>query len=189
MEEILMNTPGKFDPQPHLLGELLELRPLLPTDFESLFSVASDPLIWELHPEPTRYQRSVFEQFFQGAIVHGALAVVDRSTGAIIGSSRYYNPDAAMRDVSVGFTFLARSHWGGRANGEMKRLMLDHAIQSFDRVWLHIGPDNFRSRRAAEKIGAVYSHTGPVEIFGSIRISAWYSIDASDWPMLKAESK
>lgn len=180
-----MNTPGKFDPQPHLLGELLELRPLLPTEFESLFAVASDPLIWELHPDPTRHQRPVFEKFFQGAIVHGALAVVDRSTGAVIGSSRYYNEDAEADEISIGFTFLARSHWGGRTNGEMKRLMLEHAFGTYQRVWLHIGPDNFRSRRAAEKIGAVYSHTGPVEILGSSRISAWYSIGVSDWPTLK----
>jgi N-acetyltransferase len=181
-----LTTKPPFERQPTLTGELLQLRPLLATEFEALYAVASDPLIWELHPEPTRYQRSVFEKFFQGAMVHGALAVIDRSTGSIVGSSRYYNEDRDTNEVSIGFTFLARSHWGGRVNGELKRLMLDHAFKTYHRIWLHIGPDNFRSRRAAEKIGAVYSHTGPVEILGSTSTTAWYSILASDWSALQA---
>jgi len=180
----MSTTAHPFDPQPRLTGPTLALRPLLPTEFDALYAVASDPLIWELHPDPTRYQRPVFEKFFQGAMTHGALAVIDRSSGAMIGSSRYYNEDREANEISIGFTFLARSHWGGRVNAELKRLMLDHAFRTFRRIWLHIGPDNFRSRRAAEKIGAVYSHTGPVEILGSTGTSAWYSILAADWPAL-----
>ena len=46
--------------QPHLKGELIELRPLAPNDWDELFAVASDSLIWEQHPEPDRYKEEVF---------------------------------------------------------------------------------------------------------------------------------
>jgi N-acetyltransferase len=145
-----------FDPQPTLKGELLELRPLRPDDFPELYAVASDPLIWEQHPNSDRYQESVFREFFQGALNSGgALVALDRKTGRIIGSSRYSGFAAGGDEVEAAWTFLARSHWGGGYNGEMKRLMLGHAFSTFRSVVLVIGPKNTRSQKAAEKIGAV----------------------------------
>ena len=141
--------------QPRLLGDLLELRPLAAEDWEALFAVASDPKIWELHPVSNRYTEEVFREFFREALEgKGALVAVDRATGKIIGSSRYRWHDAAG-ELEIGWTFLARSHWGGTYNGEMKRLMLNHAFTLTDRVIFRIGTANFRSRRAVEKIGAV----------------------------------
>jgi RimJ/RimL family protein N-acetyltransferase len=149
-----------FDRQPTLAGELLELRPLQAPDFDALFQVASDPLIWEQHPERTRYQETTFRAFFQEALSSGgALVAIDRASGRVVGSSRYHGYDTAQSVVEIGWTFLARSHWGGRYNGEMKRLMLEHAFRSVDRVIFVIGPDNRRSQRAVEKIGAVRSGT------------------------------
>ena len=52
----------------HLKNELVELIPLQPEHFDELFAVASDPLIWEQHPNPDRYKKEVFENFFKGAI-------------------------------------------------------------------------------------------------------------------------
>jgi RimJ/RimL family protein N-acetyltransferase len=145
-----------FDLQPTLTGELLELRPLRPEDFTALYAVASDPLLWEQHPEPDRYTELVFRRFFQGALDSGgAFVVIDRTDGRIIGSSRYYGYDADAREVEIGWTFLARSHWGGRYNRELKRLMLDHAFRFVEHVVFRIGPRNLRSRRAMEKIGGV----------------------------------
>jgi len=150
-----------FDPQPTLISDLLELRPLRRDDWPALFAVASDPLIWEQHPDSDRYQEHVFQQFFVDALSSGgALAVIDRATGQIIGCSRYYGFDPAGPEVEIGWTFLARRCWGGRYNGEMKRLMLEHAFQHFDEVVFAIGPENQRSRRAVEKIGAVYRGGG-----------------------------
>jgi RimJ/RimL family protein N-acetyltransferase len=141
--------------QPRLLGDLLELRPLAAEDWEALFAVASDPKIWELHPVSNRYTEEVFREFFREALEgKGALVAVDRATGKIIGSSRYRWHDAAG-ELEIGWTFLARSHWGGTYNGEMKRLMLSHAFTLTDRVIFRIGTANLRSRRAVEKIGAV----------------------------------
>lgn len=146
--------------QPVLRGELLELRPLRPDDFEALFRVASDPLIWEQHPERNRYQEATFRAFFQDAITSGgALVALDRATGQVIGSSRYHGYDAQRSVVEIGWSFLARTYWGGRYNGEMKRLMLEHAFQSVQRVIFVIGPENLRSRRAVEKIGGIPSET------------------------------
>jgi RimJ/RimL family protein N-acetyltransferase len=175
-----MTQGDDFDLQPTLAGELLTLRPLQENDFEALYAVASDPLIWEQHPEPTRCERPIFERWFDLAMKSGGtLVAIDNRSGEMMGSSRYYEWDAAKREVAIGFTFLARSHWGGAANGEMKRLMLGHAFQWADRVWLHIGKDNLRSMKAAEKIGAIYSHEAAKEIAGTTRPYGYYFLSKS----------
>lgn len=143
-----------FDLQPTLRGALLRLEPLQAGDFERLYAVAADPLIWEQHPERDRWKREVFQRFFDGAIKSGgAFLVFDAVTGEIIGSTRYCDLDTGKSVVEIGWTFLARSHWGGCHNGEMKRLMLEHAFRFVERVVFVIGPENARSRRAVEKIG------------------------------------
>ncbi len=153
-------SEAPVDLQPVLQGELLTLRPLLPGDFDELFAVASDPLIWEQHPVRDRYREDVFREFFRtGLECGGALIALDRRDGEVIGSSRFYGYDPAKREVEIGWTFLARRCWGGRYNGEMKRLMLEHAFGFVDRVIFVIGPQNLRSRRAVEKIGAVSTGT------------------------------
>ena len=146
----------RFELQPTLTGQLVELRPLRADDFDALYAVARDPLIWELHPERERYREDVFRKFFGGAMESGgAFLVVDRQTGNVIGSTRYFGHDEKTSEIEIGWTFLARSHWGGRYNQEMKRLMLEHAFQFVDRVVFLVGPENFRSRRAVEKIGGL----------------------------------
>jgi len=151
-----MATPALFDLQPRLLGELLEVRPLSPEDWEELFAVASDPLIWEQHPASDRYQEEVFREFFREALASGgALAVIDRQTQEVIGSSRYFGFDPEQSEIEIGWTFLARSHWGGKYNGELKQLMLDHAFRFVESVVFVIGETNFRSQKAVEKIGGV----------------------------------
>jgi RimJ/RimL family protein N-acetyltransferase len=142
--------------QPTLKGQLLELRPLRPEDFDDLYAVASDPLIWEQHPHNTRYQEEVFRKFFRDALASGgALIAIDSETGRVIGSSRYDGYAKEKSQVEIGWTFLARSHWGGVYNGEMKRLMLEHAFKFVDNVIFVIGTQNFRSQKAVEKFGAV----------------------------------
>jgi N-acetyltransferase len=151
---------GVFDRQPVLRGDLLELRPLRADDFEALFRVAADPLIWEQHPERDRYQETTFRAFFQEALASGgALVAVERATGRIIGSSRFHDYDGERGCVEIGWSFLARAYWGGRYNGEMKRLMVEHAFRWVERIVFLIGPGNRRSQRAVEKIGAVPAGT------------------------------
>jgi N-acetyltransferase len=149
-----------FDAQPHLKGTLLALNPLRAEDFADLFAVASDPLIWEQHPVPDRYKEEVFRGFFAEAIASGgALVARDAKDGRVVGSSRFYGYDEAKSEVEIGWTFLARSHWGGLYNGEMKRLMLRHAFQFVDTAVFLVGPQNIRSQRAVEKIGGLRTGT------------------------------
>jgi RimJ/RimL family protein N-acetyltransferase len=149
-----------FDLQPTLTGERLELRPLRPGDWDALLAAASDPLIWEQHPERDRYKPEVFRRYFDSGIDGGgAFAVIDRRTGRVIGSSRYHGYDEAASEIEIGWTFLARDYWGGDYNREMKRLMLDHAFKFVDRIVFLVGSTNYRSQRAMEKIGGVRAGT------------------------------
>jgi RimJ/RimL family protein N-acetyltransferase len=143
-----------FELQPILKSEILELRPLRADDFERLYEVASDPLIWEQHPDSDRYKLEVFRKFFDEALQSGgALVVIDRKDNRVIGSSRFHGYDLVRCEIEIGWTFLARSHWGGAHNGELKRLMLAHAFKFVDNVIFFVGATNLRSQRAVEKIG------------------------------------
>ena len=143
------------DLQPTLVGDKLMLRPLTESDWEAMYAVASDPLLWEVHPASDRYNEPVFREYFAGAMAsRGALAVIDRATGSIIGGSRYANFVPDRNEIEIGWSFLARAYWGGAYNREMKTLMLTHAFRFFDSIRFNIGATNVRSRRAVEKIGA-----------------------------------
>ncbi len=168
-----------LDRQPHLAGALVELRPATPDDFDALFAVASDPLIWEVHPAHDRWQEPVFRRFFaDGLASRGMLIVTDRATGTVIGSSRYDFGRAESGEVEIGWTFLARSHWGGAYNGEMKRLMLDHALGSVERVIFLIGDTNIRSRRAIERVGGkLTDRVHRAEMAGTPVVHVIYAID------------
>jgi RimJ/RimL family protein N-acetyltransferase len=149
-----------FDLQPHLKGELLELRPLTTDDWDELFAVASDSLIWEQHPERDRYKEDVFRVFFKDALKSGgAFVIIDLETQQIIGSTRFYGYDPEKSEIEIGWTFLARKYWGGRYNAEMKRLLLNHAFKFVESVVFFVGEDNVRSQKAMEKIGAIKSGT------------------------------
>lgn len=167
-----------FEYRPTLVGTHIYLRPLVADDFEQLYAAASDPKVWAQHPEPTRYQREVFTQrFFNGALASGALVVVDKASEQIIGSSRFYDWNQEAAEVAIGYTFLACAYWGGATNAEIKHLMLNHAFNWANVVWLHIGKDNWRSRKAAEKIGAQFSHEAINNIQGVVRDTAFYKIE------------
>jgi RimJ/RimL family protein N-acetyltransferase len=149
-----------FDLQPNLRGELIEIRPLAAEDWDDLFAVASDPLIWEQHPESDRYKEDVFTAFFQDALESGgAFVVLDKKSQRIIGSTRFYRYDPEKSEVEIGWTFLARKYWGGRYNREMKQLMLTHAFKFVENVVFYVGENNLRSQKATERIGAIRDGT------------------------------
>jgi RimJ/RimL family protein N-acetyltransferase len=151
-----------FDLQPILKSDLLELRPLRSEDFDDLCTVASDPLIWEQHPIKDRYKKEVFSGFFLESLQSGgALIAIDSIDGKIIGSSRFHGFDQAKSEIEIGWSFLARTHWGGIYNREMKRLMLRHAFKYVKRVVFLVGPQNLRSQKAMEKLGGVRMDSRP----------------------------
>ncbi len=162
----------KFELQPTLEGKLIRLRPLITADFEPLCAAASDPLIWEQHPESHRYQPEVFQRYFDGAIESkGAFAIIERNSGRIIGSSRYCNLDESASEVEIGWTFLERKFWGGTYNRELKSLMIGYAFRFVDRVLFVVGEHNLRSQRALEKIGArLWKRVEPPSADGSAKV-------------------
>jgi len=149
-----------FELQPVLKGELIQLRPLRSEDWDDLFAVASDPLIWQQHPESDRYKEEVFKIFFKDALESGgAFVVIDTKKKRIIGSTRFHGYDPEKCEVEIGWTFLAKEYWGGQYNREMKKLMLGHAFQFVENVVFYVGENNIRSQKATEKIGAIKNGT------------------------------
>ncbi|MET0279565.1 MAG: GNAT family N-acetyltransferase [Steroidobacteraceae bacterium] len=171
----------EFDLQPVLRGEHLTLRPMLAADLEPLWDVARDPLLWQQHPDQTRHTRIGFERFFEAALAGHALIVADRASGRVMGSTRYYEWDAAAQEVAIGFTFLAREYWGGHANREMKRLLIEHAAPHVQKIWFHVGKHNLRSRRAMQKIGAAQAYEAQRPQNGELMDFVYYCIEPARW--------
>lgn len=166
-----------FDPQPRLAGALVEVRPLRADDFAALAEAASDPLIWEQHPDD-RHLPERFRLFFDEHLASGgALAVLDRRDGRMVGTTRFHGYDAERSEVEIGWTFLRRSHWGGAVNGELKRLLLTHAFGTVETVVFLVHAENRRSRRAVEKLGAVEAGERRGMVVYALRRDLW-----SDWP-------
>jgi len=184
-----------LDRQPHLANASVQLRPLAAADWPALFATASDPQIWAGHPAHDRWQEPVFRRFFDEALASGgALVALDPGSGAIIGSSRYDFDRAEPGEVEIGWTFLARSHWGGATNAAMKALMIGHALKSIDRVIFLIGETNMRSRRAMEKIGGELTDRHHDAMLGGAPVRHLiyaidiYAIDATgfaEWPLAR----
>jgi RimJ/RimL family protein N-acetyltransferase len=169
--------------QPVLENEFVSLHPLKHTDFESLFTVASDPLIWAQHPNPDRYKREVFETFFKGALESGgAFIISETNSGIVIGCTRFYDYDSQKSQVLIGYTFIARDHWGTTYNRAAKTLMLDHAFKFVDHVIFHIGALNKRSQIAIERLGAIKSREIEVEYYGeSKKLNFEFLITKENW--------
>lgn len=142
--------------QPILENDLVRVIPLKQDDFEALYQVASDPLVWEQHPNKDRYKREVFQNFFDGAMQSGgAFKIIDNASGKVIGSTRFYDLDIENKSILIGYTFYGRDYWGSSYNPQVKKLMLDYAFQFLDKVYFHIGAQNIRSQKAIERIGAI----------------------------------
>ena len=168
-----------MDIQPsYLVNDIVELVPLKQSDFEELYAVASDPLIWEQHPNPDRYKKEVFEVYFKGAIASGgAFLIKDPSTNDILGCTRFYDFNETEKSVLIGYTFFARSCWGRGINHAVKHLMLDYAFQFVDKVIFHVGANNIRSQKAMEKLGAVNLGLEEVAYYGeATRTNIVYAI-------------
>jgi RimJ/RimL family protein N-acetyltransferase len=173
-----------FDLQPnHLKNNLISLSPLQENDFEELYAVANDEQLWKQHPNKLRYQRDVFQNFFEGAMVSGgAFLIRDSKTNEIVGSSRFYDYNETENSILIGYTFIGRKFWGNNYNKSLKKLMLDYAFQHVNKVYFHIGAFNIRSQKAIEKIGAIKVDEFEVEYYGEdSKLNFVYLIDKSQW--------
>jgi len=176
----------EFDLQPTLRSDALLVQPLIQSDFEGLYQSASDPLVWAGHPATNRHERPIFETYFAFLVDVKAVSITDISTGQIIGCSKFYTPPDQDHNLSIGFTFLAHPYWGGQTNSEMKRLMLDHIFEQQSDAWFHIAPNNIRSQKATQKLGAKFVGK---EVFDLGTGSAdWftYRLKQTDWDQVVA---
>lgn len=182
---VLKQTTIPF--QPFLTNELIIAEPLLSTDFERLYTAASDPLIWEQHPNKNRWQLQAFENYFDGAMESGgAFLVKDARTNEVIGSSRYSDYDAETNTVSIGYTFFIRSHWGKGYNYALKQLMLNHIFGYVDRVQFYIGAVNKRSQISIERFGAIKIGEEEMAYYGEpAKLDYVYTIAKEEWEQLK----
>jgi len=161
-----------FNLQPTFLcDDLIKLVPLKESDFDRLFEVASNPKVWEQHPNPNRYKLEDFTNYFKGAIASkGAFLIVDSKTNETVGCTRFYDynetDSSTEASVLIGYTFIGTKFWGKDYNKALKKLMLDYAFQFVDKVYFHIGAFNIRSQKAIEKIGAVKVDEFEVEYYG-----------------------
>lgn len=143
-----------FSIQPTIENSEILLQPLAEADFERLYEVASDPEIWLQHPNRDRYREDVFRTFFDGAVISGgAFIIIDKKSGEVAGSTRFYDFDEDQNSIFIGYTFYAKKFWGSRLNPKVKKLMLDYIFEFVDLVKFHVGAENWRSRTAMERLG------------------------------------
>ena len=178
---------SKINFQPLLKNDLVTAVPLATTDFEILYSAASDPLIWQQHPNKYRYQRQEFKNYFKGAIESGgAFLVRDAQSNEVIGSSRYSDYDAEKNTVSIGYTFFVCSHWGTGHNYALKKLMLNHIFQFVDAVTFYIGAVNKRSQISLERLGAIKTGEAETAYYGELaKLDYIYTITKEYWYELR----
>lgn len=172
-----------FSVQTILANENFKLIPLQENDFERLYDVASDPKVWEQHPNKERYKREVFENFFKGAIESkGAFLVVSKDSGEVLGCTRFYDFDEENSSILVGYTFYGRNSWGKNVNPQIKKVMLDYIFQYVETVIFHVGKDNIRSQIAMERLGAEKMREEEIAYFGELpKINVVYEIKKRDW--------
>lgn len=145
-----------FSIQPNLENDYVQILPLEINDFESLYQVAKDKKIWEQHPCHNRWKEDVFKVFFKEAVESkGAFKIIDKTTGGLIGSTRYYDYSENDKSIVIGYTFIAVNYWGTGINSSIKKLMIDYIFQYVDKIYFHIGSTNFRSQKAIAKINAI----------------------------------
>ena len=173
--------------QNHFSNEWVTLIALKELDFEKLYKVASDPLIWKQHPNKSRYKREVFENFFKGAMESGgAFLIINTQTGEPIGSSRFCNYDEAAKSIEIGYTFYSKDCWGKPFNNSCKKLMINYAFQFIDTINFVIGVNNIRSQKAIERLGAIKIREEEVAYFGEAsQMNFIYTIEKKDWEIFE----
>lgn len=165
--------------QPTLKGELLEVRPLKQEDYDNLLRAASDPMIWEQHPQSDRWKPEVFKKHFDESLnSQGCVVIIDRKTSEIIGSTRFYDYSKENSTITIGYTFLARKYWGGVYNRELKKLVVNYSLEFVKACLFQVGLNNKRSQKAMERLGAIKTGIEEVAIsYGPPKKSYIYKIE------------
>lgn len=174
-----------FSIQPILENDKVILFPLLKDDFDALYVVASDPKVWEQHPNKDRWQKDIFQSFFDGAMQSkGAFKIVDIQTGEVAGSTRFYDYNEKDNSILIGYTFYGTKFWGKGMNPSVKKLMMEYIFQYVDKVYFNIGALNVRSQIAISRLGAVKIAEEDIAYYGEApKRNFVYEIKKEDWEM------
>jgi RimJ/RimL family protein N-acetyltransferase len=179
-----------------LEGRHVRLEPLRREHLAGLAEVGLDPELWRWIPTAVR-TREEMAAYIDTAIQEqergGSLpfALLEKTSGRAIGSTRYGNIERTHHRVEIGWTWVARDWQRTAVNTEAKYLLLKHAFESLGcmRVELKTDSLNERSRAAILHIGAreegIFRNHMIAES-GRVRHSVYYSIIDSEWPGVKA---
>lgn len=179
-----------------LQGRHVRLEPLTPEHAAGLAEVGLDDGLWKWIPTPVRTTEEM-SAYVQSALQDQAagtalpFALVEKSSGRIIGSTRYANIERAHHRLEIGWTWVARPWQRTAINTEAKYLLLRHAFETLKcmRVELKTDSLNERSRAAILRIGATQEgifRNHMMTATGRIRHTVYFSIVDSEWPEVKA---
>ena len=160
-----------------------------------LWSVGSDERIWRLtltqihSPEDMRaYVDTALREQKEGKAL--PFVVIEKSSGTVVGSTRYGNIDMTHRRVEIGWTWYNPQWQRTAVNTETKFLLLTHAFERLGCIRVELKTDalNQQSRRAILRIGAkeegiLRQHN--VTPSGRLRDTVYFSIIDSEWPEVK----
>jgi N-acetyltransferase len=172
-----------FSTQPTLQNERVILLPLKESDYADLYNAASDPKIWEQHPNRNRWKEEEFQNYFRGALLSkGAFKILDKETNAVIGSTRFYDYNSVDDSIRIGYTFFATRCWGTGLNPVVKTLLIDYIFQFVSKVYFDIGSGNIRSQIAISRLGAQKVGEQMVNYYGETANANFiYEIKKEDW--------
>ena len=181
---------------PSLEGMHVRLDPLSREHVPALAAIGLDPELWRwtvsqvrTAEDMARYVDAALAEQTQGRSV--PFATVERSSGRVVGSTRFGSIDLGNRRVEIGWTWIARAWQRTVINTEAKYLMLRHAFEVLDCIRVELKTDvlNERSRAAMRRIGAVEEgvlRSHMITESGRVRDTVYYSILADEWPGVRA---
>jgi N-acetyltransferase len=183
--------------QPLILeGSHVRLEPLTESHHDALCAVGLDPELWKLIPvqvldadQMMNYIRRVLAEQSQGTSI--PFATVERSSGKVVGATRFMNIDVANKRVEIGSTWIAKPWQRTAINTEAKYLMMRHAFETLgcNRVELKTDSLNAQSRNAILRIGAKQEGIFRQHMTtwsGRLRDTVYFSVIAPEWPEVKA---
>jgi len=187
-----------MNPEPTTLrGQNVRLEPLILEHVESLARVGLEPELWRLSPTPMTsvddmrtYVMTALDERRRGVAL--PFVIIDRTTGQIVGSTRYANIDRVHHRLEIGWTWIAPPYQRTAVNTEAKLLLLSHAFEVLGALRVELKTDalNDRSRAAILRIGAKEEGTfrnHMITSSGRIRDSVYFSIIDSEWPAVKKQ--
>lgn len=179
-----------------LEGQHVRLEPLSLAHEDSLVAAASDGELWNstVTIVPTRdtisaYIGTALDMQAKGTAL--PFVIIQKPSGKVVGSTRYFHIERDHRRVEIGYTWLSASAQRTQVNTEAKLLMLTHAFEVWRCIRVEFFTDvlNHQSRAAILRLGAKQEgilRNHMIMPSGRYRDSVCFSITEAEWPEVKA---